>query len=766
MPRIEVRDLAAPDALQPSALQSDTFTGGVQAPIDQNLSQLHDALGLFNKNLRARLDYDEHAHKKALTEAHLAEYQRIKSSLTNEQQLDMIKSGKLPYEDDYFIGAVVKKDKADLLSKHLATQIDNEIRTAPGFGTKDFNDGQYVVDKAKPYVDALAGDPKTMIHFGENLTHIRSAVLQEQQKAQAETNQIAIHDAAFNQIDQFVTKAVADHLTGQQATDQLRQLYQDLGPRPDGTLGLKPRETDRILLGVLQEKAKDPKQASLAQEMLDAPRVSLDGKNVIPALSKAWLNADAVRSIRSTANKTLLDDETQQATSRVTSAALQAFKDGNGTFSTLTDISVPSQRVAGQTVTVPSADVSKEVPKLFLQEVRAANGGQPNYPAEIETFARNNVKHPELIPELNAAFGGFATQASKGAIDENQTQAIIRAGNIWKSVSTKNLAYLETPGYMDQKAQTFYRSFDALRNYYGNDTVAAAAIAKRYSGAAVYDPHEANKIKQDVDQSVKSYDFSYWPLRGSVENQGDLRAYVTNMANEVVMASGLDPKVVLNEIKQHAYNSAAYVNGRVILSPMVNKDHEPFLEAMVKKRYQDNKVDLAGQNVTSSSGMTLSPYNDGSLLLVNRANGQAIMEPMKDASGNVRKTPTGVTMLQPALITRQNLAQAQASYDKLKDEEIAQPPLPPRPPVLPQSSDTGPVREAAKTFWHNLTEGKNASGEGRFSNFKGPSANAPLPKSDPNKPYGGLRIGGYAGSHLYGDPLKIGGEKHGAQASD
>ena len=144
MPRVQVRDLAAPDPIQPSPLQSDTFAAPPQPMIDNNMDRLAAALGHFGAGVSAHLN--DPAKKQALRDSQLAEWETWKAARTSTEQLDAIRSGKAPYWADPYVNKVVRGYHGGLEADTLTEQLDTEIKggAVPKFGTPNFDPEAYV----------------------------------------------------------------------------------------------------------------------------------------------------------------------------------------------------------------------------------------------------------------------------------------------------------------------------------------------------------------------------------------------------------------------------------------------------------------------------------------------------------------------------------------------------------------------------------------------------------------------------------------------
>ena len=641
MPRIQVRDLAPPDPIQPAPLQSDTFQGAPQPVIDHDLAQLADSLGDFNKNIRARLDFSQAQAKQTLQQQHLAEFERWKAATSSEDQLNAIRAGKLPLEDDPLVEAGVKKYKAGVLAQELSKNIDQELPSAPGFGTSSFDPDAYVREKAKPYMDFLQGDNMSTAFFGNALDHVRSAVLGEQQKALGANQTAEIQDAAWAQLDQAITSGVENHLNPQQISDQLRGIYKAVGPRPSGSLGLKPGETDQILLQVLQGKAKDPAQAATVMGLLDAPRQ--DGETTIPALSKSYRNAQAVQGIRSMALKTLGDQKDQEVQQAAVGIAMQALQQGNGSFDTITDQTLSNPVDPSRTIDLKAKDIKDQAARATLNQIRAQNGGQPDWDKEIGVFVRNNVKHPELVPYLSTV---------PGTSLDNPTQLdqVAQKGNLFDRISQYNRQYLVE--HLPEHALKFWDGYSALVKSGQSPQQAAQMVATiAASKTDSMSPHFDGETRQAVADAVQGkvwghwYDPTSWFDTNNITNQNEMAQKINELAMTVTKASGLAPEKAVEYASDRILGNAVRLNGRAIVSPGLQQGDEKYIQPVLDRLYERNRAFYNAQGISSSDQISLMPLGNGTFAAVAWDRPEFLVDQKRDSEGRVvAATPVKINL--------------------------------------------------------------------------------------------------------------------------
>jgi hypothetical protein len=174
--RVQVRDLEAPERIQPAPVQSDTYAKPAPPPINNNLEQLAKGLGVFASAMTSLGRKHAAEEEQRIKLQQLADYEQWKASVSSDEHLDAIRSGSLPINVDKILDSVVKKDSAELEAGKLASEIDADIPQA-GLGSQGFDADAYVRQKAAPYVSRLSGDPRTMAYFGGQLDRIRAGVL-------------------------------------------------------------------------------------------------------------------------------------------------------------------------------------------------------------------------------------------------------------------------------------------------------------------------------------------------------------------------------------------------------------------------------------------------------------------------------------------------------------------------------------------------------------------------------------------------------------
>ncbi|MFT4077852.1 hypothetical protein [Rhodomicrobium sp.] len=638
--RIQVRDLAPPDPIEPARLPSDTFEGSKQAPINNDWERLSSALGHFNQNLRAKMAHDEVGQKKLLTEQHLGEYETWKAATVSDDQLKAIRAGTHPYYADPLIATVVHKDVAEKLTTDLAGQMDAELQRDPKFGTPDFNPDQYVMDKAKPVVGMLQSQPGVLAHFGQSLDALRKGVTQKHQAALGENQNNYIKDIASAKLDLLITYGIEDGLNGQQLSDGMRSVYKEFGPRlKGGTLDLKYNDIDDLLLGVLANKAKDPRQAKQVLEMLGSDRAGVDNQALrIGPLSSIPRHAGNVDNIRIAAMKSLGDADEADIKGAVLASDVEALRRNNGDFSAIDNFSVPNRVDGSRTVSFTAKDRKDAAASSFLQATRAVNGGREDFDKEVDVYAKNNVKHPEWIPRLVAAVGGAGINTGTGP---EAAARIQEAAQKYNDIADREHGWMYLKEHLPKNVQDFYETYSLLVREGGRTPAEASAEMARIAASDLNDqvPSVTAGKLQAIRDKAASMDYSWLPFSGTIANKGEMGRRIIKLAEVYVKADGVDEDTAIQRASERYLKASAYINGRAVVAPGIAPGDEKYVQPILDKVFKDNEARFKELGIPNSSSLSLAPLRNGIFQVV-KWDGGVVMVPVKDENGGFVRIDT------------------------------------------------------------------------------------------------------------------------------
>lgn len=621
--RVQVNDLAPPEAIRPAPLPSDTYARPAQAPQRTGL-ELADALGYFNKNLLSLGAKLEEENKKKQTDAALLEFNRYTMSRPTEEAVAGLESGAAPYLTNPLIKKVAQSWYGEQLAKELARTADDDFANgAIDVGRTDFNPDQYVKEKARAYVQRIGANTQGLIKFREGAEAIRNHLYSKKQEAQAQAAQTFADNLAMDQFEKALNQANGT-MTPQQASDTIRQIYTELGPTAKGgSFNQRYDHLDGVLLNSLEAAASDPAKAPLIIGILDANREDLDGNGVkLGPLSKSAKYADKVAGIRRKVVSTVGKAQKDAITEEVRTSDVAAFDRRDGSLAGVTDFKSKTVDPEKEVHLTPEAR-KKDAAIEWLRRSRAKNEGRPDLPNEIDAFVKNDVAHPEIIPVLQQSFIASNTNVdAKNGPGPDQIARTVQAAQLYDAVSSVNSAYVEK--HITKEAAEFYGLVQNLKRMGWTPEQAAAAAIKVNSTPLNAEYNKTiDRRTEEIADKARSADFNGWWPGGKVENPSDIVPRVHAYAKALVRVNGVDADKAWKAAMEKVKEEAVIVNGRALIGIAgITKADEPAFQAILQEAYDKYGKKLPG--VSSASDLSVLPTTDGKFYIVNKLSGQPL----------------------------------------------------------------------------------------------------------------------------------------------
>lgn len=678
MARVQVEDLSAPEKIRPSPLQSDTYTGAPQPPIDNRMGELASALGVLNHGLQSYAHLQKQQEldaKKAHIEQVTAEYNHYLTSATDETRLADMRSGKIPWMADPYVGTVIRKDYAQLEAQDVARQIDQDIADGKlQLGVHPAILQKYILDKTKPIADKFYDSADAITTFRKGLDGVRDSLLAKNAQAIAQANQQAFDNISMRRISGVLDEAVRTGSSVADTQTAVRKIYEELGGRlKGGSLGQQYGHMDEILLNVLKEKAADPRYAQLALALVNEDRVDAGTGARMGALADVFKHQGAVKAVQDAAVSALSKDAEEKFRNRVILDNVAKLEAKDGSSGSMSDITIPNPFDSSKTIKISAAEQEKDAVQAAINKIRADNGGKPNYEAEIDLVLHNGVKHQEIVGSLNKLAQGLAATSisSPGSVATPQPEAIQQGAQLYNLIADRNYSYLEH--YLSKDTIRVFETYTALTRYGGLDPAAAAASTAKIfaSKGSQEDPHIAGGGRlSDIESKVKGLDFSWMPFSGGVSNFNDVRGKMMELAKVYAQATDVDADTAIKMAKDRILSASTYVNGRAVfgvpgLLPDDGKNFQPILD----KIFEDNKADLKKSfNVGSAKDLSVAPLRSGGFMVVG-PNGFPVLVPKFEDSSNPGR-PTG--MVTPMISLKQVQQQRAVEQSMERDAAIGQ----------------------------------------------------------------------------------------------
>ena len=626
-------EIGPADKLQPGGVQSDTFRGHEQGPIDGNMSRLSDSLGHFNSALQgygvavSRLDAQanmqgaadklvrdkeaERLQKMADAKDALQSYSTYRNTTTHDQQLTDLQTGKTDYAANSYVGELYKKDMAANAAEELVKSLaDKEAKGEIPFGDKGFNADRFgILEAAKIRAKyGLDGDATVGHAFAQHLEGIRKVLEAKQAHALGlatqEQNASLVYKNLGRNFDATVQVQGADP---QAVMDGIRKTIAEVDPAVGGgDYGLKNKQYDQLTLQMLAKKAEDPHTAVQAAAVLDAKRSDIDGHDIGSMSSNPALAAP-VQHIRDVATRTMDAEDARIKTGTVASADIAAAHAGQlkhigeGNEKLTTDLGTPLKGTS-------PAERQKAAIFGAVQEIRAANGGQPNYPAEMRLAQQNDVAHPEVTRAIESAAG---LVGSSSASTQDQQKALINASQMYKVAAAQSPEWAAKN--INKATKDMIDQFDLLTSVGGRTTEAATAEIGALRTQTKKDPVDFNSQQK---QQISAY-----ARDSSVVNSGEIESKITDLAKVYAQVEGMDKDKAIQLAQEKVLAAYPTLNGARISAANLAPDDYPHVQTIIANTFEKHKTDFRADGITKANQLTVHPDGTGRFVIVPAAGG-------------------------------------------------------------------------------------------------------------------------------------------------
>lgn len=638
--RVVVPDLAPPDKIRPFGVQSDTFAAPAPPPINNDYERLASALGQFSSaamGAARRLEADaERERKKREGEIEAqanAKFLRWEMETGQPDQIKAYESGTAPIS--FVKEQLWKTHKAGVYGERFANTVGEKLRRGQveGFGTEGFNPDSFVMEEARPYLDILGGDQTQLSAFashfdsvgnlvrGKHAERLGAARIEHDETIALDTMGKAFRNSSNHPLlkDESPFDAVSpfEQLNLQRIN---RQLYHDMGP---GTpLNITYSRLDELQLKMLDDAASDVRYAESVRTMLLDDREDVNGTGLnLGSFMKSAKHSDQAQAIFAKATRTLATAYQDEEKRKVRQFDVATFNRRDGTYFGLSDYTAPNPYDPANAITVDANTRKKEAAAAWKDAFRAANGGQADMPYELEVFAANNVKHPELAATLEGAFKGISSVTARaGDTAPDGIEAAANAYHMYQIASGMGHNYVEQT-LLDEPTVKFY---EAIR--YGvefmllDEHTAAATVARLYATPEGRDaPHFSPEVMADIDARAQTT--VQWGFFNDENNSNpnEVKGRIVRLAT-LYTQLGTAPDKAVERAAQRVNEQSVYINGRRTwgLKGLVNSDSKPVTDLLADIYKDQPKAVLETQGIKSPRDIRLVQGAEGQFHLVNK----------------------------------------------------------------------------------------------------------------------------------------------------
>jgi hypothetical protein len=650
--RVQVEELAGPVPLQAAPLPGDTFTGAAQAPIDNSLTRIADALSSFNSSLSSFGTAAKQANLKALDEAEGARANKMIAGWTPDQAIEAVQNGTLANFQHPHWKAAVEKNSGQAYGERIMGGVQNMIKTGQIDLSSETDNISDIVTKATndelqnvpPWFQASkAGMAGLMQRIEAGRDQLIRAQTEQRAAAFTRKQEGVVYDQFSKMFD--VTQGDSAEIT----QSKIRGVYADLG----NSKFLRNDQVDKVLIDVLRNKAADPNSVEAVVHALSIDRVGKDGEKV-PALGANPRYVQDITQIRDTARATLTKkyDETAEATAKKN--VRDAIDRQDGSVWTMNSTSYENPYAKGDKTRTIDMSKTKDAAAVdyltWSKQLAGSRRESPEnqYQREWNTMTANNMPNPAWTEMLSSPSKAFANPQS--LTNPVQRQQAIASGELFMRMSEANYPYVKNTLKLDKNALDFNQVYQVARQLGKNEDQSLDMAA-----AAIRTPDNENDMAvrsqraKDVEAKVKSMDFgtgwqSYIPFNNSnAKNSGAVQKRILDVATVLVRVPGMSLDDAVKGAAEMVQKRSVYVNGHVVADNGYMPPKQ--LTGNIEKALADYHAQYGKKEaVGSASDLSIEPMGGGTFRIIDASQEGGKPLYAQDAKGRV--IPATITMAQ------------------------------------------------------------------------------------------------------------------------
>lgn len=682
MARKQVGDLASPEGLRVPGAVTDLYAPPPRPNIDNNLSNLANALTAFAPALSRFSALSAAKDKKQQSALDQAAAQKFIAGHTNEEYKAAVGDGTIPVYGDPVANGVIEKNYGMVVGKSM---VQDAITSGIQSGQINLLDPNTDIDKlltdhSKAAIEAINAHYPNSKFAATGLTSIvaplRQSLVLQQQKALTDDNvkqRLGVVQQTFSGIIQNAGRegvqpdgTISADAT-EKAADNIRKSYQELGQSlAISGKTLPPQWMDQQLITELSNNAST--NPEVVYSILTSKRKDENG-NPLPALADNPRYAQQVQQIVAATNRAMGKKEDTQVENKLVQNGLDAIKRQDGSIWGMHDYAY-TNHYTGEHKVISSSDVKKKVMANYQtwsdQTAAARNeNSDVKFERDYNAYSQSNLPNPVWKQTLEGASSVFSSPTALQ--NPQQRQQAMQAGELWLRLSTRNFNYLQNTINTDKPSKDFYTTYEVARRYMGMnadqalDTAASAVNASENKSDLNVAAHQHQQITDAINSDFTSSVFN--PLSwfsSDPSNLGQIQKRVGDVASVLVRVHGMTPENAVKNAEKLVRDRSYTINGHTVMD-------QGYMPPPEMKKYVGQALDqFAKQNgeyngITGSSDLSIAPAGESGNFKIVLHDGDGIPKPLY-----VLKDGHAV----PAIITMDDLHQLQTHDHNVTDQKI------------------------------------------------------------------------------------------------
>lgn len=670
--RVQVRDLDAPQRIQPAPIQSDTYAPPPKPIKDDNLEKLAASLGFFARNMNALAASQKDDEEKKLREQQLGAWEAWKASRSNAEQLAGIRSGDLPISINGPLSQLIYKRHAQLLGERLGADLDAERERTP-WGRDQFDPDAYVREKAQPYIEEASRDYRLMGYFGQQLTSIRqnADTFHKEQRGRIQT--AYLETEGREAIKGAILRGIEEGKNAEQIMAGLtapKGLFHTIGPvKEGGSLDINYARLGELHMDVLDELAGDPRTAAVARDMIKVRRMKRDGSGTLPPYNSIETYRNKLTAIENKALTTLSSAWQDMARTNIREMNIRNLVEGKREWATISQVQERDPFLPHKELEYSPEAQRKDALIEWLKRERAGKTELPQAQIERELgiVMAAGEKHPEIGGVLEKAFQGAVTLQAGAPDGVDNIERGVEALRLYDTMADRNWQYARE--HLSADARRFYDLARTL-HLFGDRTPQQAvseAIAVFSSTSNNADPKALARQRDRIEQAVANFKVDPWYQRwfnlryANPADAENVREQLVPIVEALALAERQDLKELVEKAADHMAAKGVNINGRFVMDGFVKKGDEAIFQALLDKLWNDNKDYFEANGIPNARHLSVQPLTKGKYVVTKWNGGHLYLPTSKERDKDGKPVRMDVPRINAGDIM--NLRKTQEEFD-------------------------------------------------------------------------------------------------------
>ena len=553
--RVQVRDLRAPEPIQPAPIQSSTFSGAPRVSgAGDNFLALAQALGGFSQSLGQLAQAQEANKKKDVS------LENAFSRLTKAEQAQVARTGMLPdgtrisdSKNPALMKAAGMAD-ASMFVRSMQEELTNE------FDWENTDIDAWITERRDAWMQEQGiTDQFAANGFLAGVNSFRDKLISQQDDYRAGRAEEVKGDVVYNVMHTKVNELLEAGTDPEQLHKTIRAMYPELGKQ--GTIGMDFDKLDRFTLSIAADIAATHPEHALA--ILDSEREGAGPASA--SLSSKLKHKGTVDAIRGTAQRSIAKRESLIAENQVhVDNAMRVLRDGD--TSPFQERVIPNESGTGTkkvTVKEQEDEYVSAVVALAEQEMKDDKLGRGAADRKIiQSLRPMGLKMPFLEKEID----GIEKRIDPDVLqDPQQLKAVTDRIQRFRDLKEASPSYANS--HLSEDTKDFIGTVEMFMRFRGQDMPSAILTAQRVNSGELGQDVSLSYHRDAIEDAVEDA-FDDYAIRNSTNyssfNKGAAIARVEKMAQKLYASGEFTVEEAIEKAAGYIAESVPKYNNRII----------------------------------------------------------------------------------------------------------------------------------------------------------------------------------------------------------